>query len=303
MCNLKGLVQENCPLSCGICGPLGNEEICFNVDGKFTLGKGQWARQRSCAKAASKQKLCSKWKIKKLCPQACGLCTLNSAVIPTASPTASPTGFKCNGLESNCDMRVNEILYATVHNANHDDTPLQNHNKELEYALVAGYRGLMLDVCMCDNELIFCHEYCWLGVRDPKTVFENIATFLDSNPGEVLIINFEMSEGDPTPADLWTVMDAVDGFGDRMYQKTSAGGLWPTLGQMVEFDSRIIAFQHNYALDCPGSSGCTSKIYDFFDYAMETDWVRMPYACCSIPCMNLGQISHLFPVVSRILTM
>ena len=30
-------------------------------------------------------------------------------------------GECCNGLQSNCDMKINEIMYATVHNANHDD--------------------------------------------------------------------------------------------------------------------------------------------------------------------------------------
>lgn len=89
----------------------------------------------------------------------------------TVSPTASPTyGFMqcsnpndpttcCNGLETNCDLRVNEIMYATLHNAmaTFDDGFIfgPNHERQLEGAVEAGYRGINLDLCNCGGQTIF----------------------------------------------------------------------------------------------------------------------------------------------------
>lgn len=93
--------------------------------------------------------------------------------VETASPTSSPmyefiqcddtsgTGDCCNGLEGICDLRANEVLYATLHNgmATFEDGFLfgPNHKYQLESALKAGYRGLNLDLCNCGGETIFCH--------------------------------------------------------------------------------------------------------------------------------------------------
>ena len=260
LCNYKSIVRDNCPFSCGLCGHLGNNPFCADVEGKFTIAAGTiWEKQKSCTNAEKKPgSFCTKWVFKKKCPKACGFC--------------EPSGVKCNGLDSNCDMRVNDLLYATVHNAMHDTIPFQNHNAPLEEALVAGYRGLMLDVCKCDGELRFCHGSCNIGKRDIESVITNIVSFLDNNPKDVIIIDFEMSTGDPTPAELWSVMSSVPRLDNKVYQY--ANSEWPTLGAMTEAGKQIIAFQHN-GPDCPvnsGSSGCSQKIYDFFDYTMGTDW-------------------------------
>ena len=62
----------------------------------------------------------------------------------------------CNGLRSNCDLPVNEATFAMVHNAHSSKEDLfagYNNDGGLEGALVAGYRGLMLDSCICDGSL------------------------------------------------------------------------------------------------------------------------------------------------------
>jgi hypothetical protein len=268
LCNYNSNVQENCQFSCGLCGYLANESYCVDVQGTFTIAAGTiWQKQKSCANAEKNpDRFCNKWTFKKKCPMACGFC--------------EPTGVRCNGLDSNCDMRVNDLLYATLHNANVDSFPFQNHNAPLEEALVAGYRGLMLDVCKCNGELKFCHGLCNLGDRDIVEVIANIVSFLHSNPKDVIIIDFEMSLGDPTPAELWTVMSSVPGLDSKVYEYMDDNGEWPTLGAMTDSGKQIIAFQHN-GPNCPlgeqgiagqGINGCSPKIYDFFDYTMGTHW-------------------------------
>ena len=62
----------------------------------------------------------------------------------------------CNLAKSNCDLKVNEVTFAMVHNAMSSRENLfagYNNLKSMEGALVAGYRGLMLDSCICDGSI------------------------------------------------------------------------------------------------------------------------------------------------------
>ncbi len=180
-------------------------------------------------------------------------------------------GDCCNGLETNCKLRVDEVFYASVHNANHDDILVPNHEAPLEEALEAGYRSLMLDVCKCEGEIVFCHSLCSVGTRSPSEVFDNINKFLESNPTEVVIINYEMSAGDPTPADIWSVMESNNRFKQKIYNHDFQE--WPTLKELLDDDKQLIVFEHNYNVDCgQGGVGCVPRIEPFFSYAVETKW-------------------------------
>ena len=101
-----------------------------------------------------------------------------TTLYPTVSPTPASTQYQfmqcdpentgqtdcCNGLEGICDLRVDEVMYATLHNgmATYEDGFVfgPNHKFKLEGALEAGYRGINLDICNCGGELIFCHGEC-----------------------------------------------------------------------------------------------------------------------------------------------
>ena len=104
--------------------------------------------------------------------------TLTPIKYRTSSPTPASTQYQfmqcdpdntgqtdcCNGLEGICDLRVDEVMYATLHNgmATFEDGFMfgPNHKFKLEGALEAGYRGINLDICNCGGELIFCHGEC-----------------------------------------------------------------------------------------------------------------------------------------------
>lgn len=66
----------------------------------------------------------------------------------------------CNGLENICDLRVNEILFASLHDGMTEFEQgnfVRIHQQfEIERALEAGYRAFKLDVCKCDGKLEFC---------------------------------------------------------------------------------------------------------------------------------------------------
>jgi len=178
-------------------------------------------------------------------------------------------GKCCNGLETNCDMQVNEIMFASVHNANHAVTLFPNHKKDFEGALHAGYRSLNFDLCSCDGILVFCHAYCGVGKREVKEVFTYINKFLNENPTEVVVINIEISVEDPTPLEMWNSIKSIDGITEKTYVHQSA--TWPTMESMVDDGHQLIFFQHS-GPDCSNDNECTSEILTLFDYTMETEY-------------------------------
>ena len=70
----------------------------------------------------------------------------------------------CNGATINCKIPVNKMMFGMVHNAMSSEEGGfivgYNHYLELEKALMAGYRGINLDVCSCNGALQFCHNVC-----------------------------------------------------------------------------------------------------------------------------------------------
>lgn len=136
----------------------------------------------------------------------------------------------CNGLEVNCQRRVNEIIYATAHNAmsTRDDNFLQpNHYCSLEKSLEFGFRAFTLDLCDCGRlrGLQFCHSVCGLGMRDPRDVLSNIMNFLNApeNQDEIIIIIFQIGKefGQETRiplTELEAITDDIPGFSDMIYK-------------------------------------------------------------------------------------
>lgn len=201
-----------------------------------------------------------------------GLGSTEADSSPTAAPTLTPvyefnqcptSGDCCNGLASNCDLKVDEVLFATLHNAHVDETDaFPNHESPLEEALVAGYRGVMLDACTCDGAVTLCHGDCGFGKRDLTEVFTNINTFLDANKNDMLMINFEISVGTPTPSEIWDVIGPI--IQSKTY--TYTGGNWPTLKQLQTDDKQLIFFKHN------GVTSSVNQIKEFHNFAAETPY-------------------------------
>ena len=146
-------VFENCPLDCNPSCASADDGACDDVStGKFK----QNGKTKYCSSVKDHPERCDKTKYQENCQRSCGLCP-NGSFRFMQCPN---NGSCCNGLTTNCDMRVNEILFATAHNANHHTGVGSNHDKSLEDALDAGFRGLQLDFCKCNGNLQFCHGGC-----------------------------------------------------------------------------------------------------------------------------------------------
>ena len=154
---------------------------------------------------------------------------------------------------------------------------------------MAGYRGLMLDSCICDgsigetlqnlikgeddkgeNYLGFCHGSCDAGVRDPAQVLRNVKTFLDVNPNEVLILEFEVTDNS-----LEQLFNAIDdsGLDEYIYRPSSTDVEWPTMQTLIDTGARALVFAHGDGMDqsCTATN-CPEGIMYTFDHFEQTEW-------------------------------
>mmetsp|Transcript_12021 Transcript_12021/g.24257 ORF Transcript_12021/g.24257 Transcript_12021/m.24257 type:complete len:366 (+) Transcript_12021:114-1211(+) len=220
----------------------------------------------------------------------------------TTTLTAKSSTCKncCNGLESNCDLPIDQVTWAMVHNAMSSEDDFfyaANNDLSLEKALVEGYRGLMLDSCLCNGDTIvdviqdfvtgndedteenteeqylgFCHGTCGAGSRKPETVLNNIKTFLDVNPNEVLILEFEVGEGT-----LELLYEAINDSGLEKYvlrdeENDGTVTTWPTLQQLISSNRRLLLFAHNGGMESCATSTCPEGIFYTYDHFSQTNW-------------------------------
>ena len=165
--------------------------------------------------------------------------------------TRRPTTFKfnqctttddcCNGLDTICDLNVNEVLFAGTHNsyASQDEGFIflyANQITKVEDQMDAGYRAINLDICSCSNALVLCHNSCFM-TRSTNEVFTGMVSFLDNNPTEILLVTLELNSDLDQAVDLndvYSEMQAVTGFVDYMYIHSSSSTSWPTLRELKE---------------------------------------------------------------------
>jgi len=141
-----------------------------------------------------------------------------------------------------------------------------NNIYSLEDALTAGFRALQIDVCDCG----FCHGSCISGSRSAVGVATGIVNFMKQHVNEVVIIELQVT--DSKNAFLWgnwNKMVSVSGFKDLIYKHTNQQQAWPTLGELINANKRLIIFQHDGG-NCNVVGVCPPLIHNTFDYMWET---------------------------------
>jgi hypothetical protein len=177
-----------------------------------------------------------------------------ASLVPTPSPGSTPTSGSgstfqfnqctttddcCNGLDTICDLAVNEVLFAGTHNsyASQDEGFLfflGNQLNKIEDQMEEGFRGINLDLCGCSNSLVMCHNTCSVS-RSVNEVFTSMVSFLNNNPTEILLVTLELNPDMDQPVDLnnlYSEMEAVSGFVDYLYVHPDSTATWPTLREL-----------------------------------------------------------------------
>lgn len=157
----------------------------------------------------------------------------------------------CNGLASNCYRKVNEIMYASVHNAmaalENQFVVAYNNLYSLESALDKGFRGFLMDSCECTGlGTQMCHSTCAIGYRRPVPVFEGIRDFLQENENEIVIL--ELQIGTDTFDDLYDKMLQVENLTSLMYNHPYRTAPWPIINDLIA--NNTVRYLHVGGLVC-----------------------------------------------------
>jgi len=170
---------------------------------------------------------------------------------------------QCNGSADLCSKQYNEVAYLTTHNAfNSDEDGLSFPNQTYNIAaqLNDGVRSLMIDVYDLLGTPTAYHSFSALGTIPLSDIFNDIKTFLDNNPNEIVTIILECYV---TANDIEDEINQ-SGLSNYLYTHNAA---WPTLQSMIDNDNRLIIFS-----DVDDASNSQDWYHYVWDYAVETHY-------------------------------
>ncbi|MAU35959.1 MAG: hypothetical protein CMD14_01130 [Flavobacteriales bacterium] len=168
---------------------------------------------------------------------------------------------QCNGAIDLCSKQYNEVSYLTTHNAfNSDEDGLlfPNQTYNIESQLNDGVRGLMIDVYDHFGTPTAYHSIFALGTIPLSEIFNDLKTFLDNNPNEIVTIILECYVA------ANTIEDEINqsGLSNYLYSHNLT---WPTLQNMIDNNNRLVIFS-----DMDDASNSQSWYHYIWDHAVET---------------------------------
>ena len=110
------------------------------------------------------------------------------------------------------------------------------------------------------RELYLCHGFCELGATPLRDALDDIRRFLVTNPAEVVIVFIQ----DEAPAADIAAAFKDAGLDRYAYTHAGAAAPWPTLGELIERNERLIVMTEN-APDAPAP-----WLHRGFEVAQET---------------------------------
>ena len=156
-----------------------------------------------------------------------------------AGPSPGEQPRRCNGSKVGCDRSYPLSPTVMTHNALASEAdgfvaPNQRHGvlRQLE----DGVRGLMLDTYYHEETVTLCHGSCALGNTPLLTTLTEIAGFLTDRPDVVLTLVFEsyVSAADTSAVFLQAGLES--------FLYAHPGGIWPTLGELIDSGQRLVVF-------------------------------------------------------------
>lgn len=179
----------------------------------------------------------------------------------TNEPEPEPeTG--CNGAELLCGRRVDEVAYLRTHNSHASEERgyevwSRNQFEAIPTQLSAGVRSLNVDVYVEEGQVLACHGYCSLGSQAFDEVLEEIGDFLRENPRELLLLDLQ----DETQGEARDTL----ALSDLPFAVQQPGQPWPTLGELVDADTRLYVFSKS-------ASGDEDWFHPYGSFLYSTGW-------------------------------
>jgi hypothetical protein len=132
--------------------------------------------------------------------------------------------------------------------------------------------------------LYLCHGFCELGATPLVAMLEGVRDFLVANPGEVLVF---VIEDYVAPADVAAAFQA-SGL-ERFVYRGEAKPPWPTLGELVARDERVLVFGENDTAGIPW-------YHRAFDTFQETPYKFLNLDAFSCVANRGGTAGSLFQI-------
>ena len=172
---------------------------------------------------------------------------------------------RCNQVDGLCQRGYDDVVYATSHNAHNAATMgfiRPNQSKRLYVQLRDGVRALMIDVYEHKGEAALCHGLCdKLGSQPLREGLQEVKDFLDCYPQEIVTL---IIEPHTSSASIVDVMESA-GLADLAFAHKAADP-WPTLGEMVAADKRLMVFAEEPGIDAP------DWYHHQWDYAFDNEF-------------------------------
>lgn len=170
---------------------------------------------------------------------------------------------QCNGLTSLCNKKYNESVFVTTHNAFNYDGPfsLPNQFFPISQQLQDGVRGLMIDVYDVNGIPTVYHGYSFLGTQPLSLILNDIKSFLDNNPNEVISIIFESYISGTMMETAFSEAQLLPYLHTQPLNQN-----WPTLQEMINDNKRLVVFTDDT------DNATASWYHDIWDYAVETEF-------------------------------
>lgn len=164
----------------------------------------------------------------------------------TDAATSTGGAMACNGAAALCDRPLDQVTIPTTHNSaaamEHGFAAINaNQTHGLRRQLDDGIRGFMLDVTEDGGDTWLCHGPCALGKLAHAEALTILGDFLAEQPNEVIVIIYE----DSAPVDAIVADWDEAGLVDRTV--VLDGTTWPTLGELIAADTRIVVTAENGA--------------------------------------------------------
>ncbi|MET7641331.1 PI-PLC domain-containing protein [Streptomyces sp. NPDC005438] len=221
---------------------------------------------------------------------------LGPALLPTAAQGSQR--IYCNGSAEMCDLRYDQAAYLASHNAMSSTaekfiSPLQD--ADITTQLDHGARALLIDTHTWERRdeiaqrlklsefapdtqqrisgiidkasparpgLWLCHAICRGGAIPLVDTLRKVGTWMDDHPDEVVTLIIQDGISGKQTASAFRRA----GLNDKLFTPDSdPGARWPTLGEMVEDDKRLVVFAE-------GADGPAPWYRNFYKYGMETPY-------------------------------
>ncbi|KAF8183667.1 PLC-like phosphodiesterase [Pholiota molesta] len=162
----------------------------------------------------------------------------------------------CNGHADLCDRKYGNTTFLGSHDSfaisGNPFALARNQEVNLKAQLTLGVRMLQAQGHMVGNELHFCHTSQSLGLFDGGSVekyLKKVKRFLDRHPNEVLTLILTNPEN-VSIGKVWKSIFDKTGMSEIAYvppQPIMSRDDWPTLGEMIDANKRVVVFMDHGA--------------------------------------------------------